>query len=167
MLNHRSRFNVMDYVLCGALSFIRAAEVTVSYDVACQYCKKLCERLGKIRCVRVVWAGAQRFLSLANVGAVSYVVPKFHLAAHKIWCQVRLAFMWLLGTGLSDGEAPERVWASANPASTSLREMGPGGMNDVMDDMAGSWNWRKLCEIGTFDFVESRWHCSYASQVVR
>lgn len=45
--------------------------------------------------------------------------------------------MWLRGTGLTDGETPERVWAGANPAASSLREMGPGGMNDVMDDMAG------------------------------
>ncbi|VDC07778.1 unnamed protein product [Peniophora sp. CBMAI 1063] len=141
------RFNVIDYILSGAMTFIRAPEVTVSYDVVCQYSKNLTERLGKIRGVRVVWTGAQRLLSLANSGALTYVVPKFHLYAHKIWCQIRLAYLWLRGTGLTDGETPERVWAGANPAAASLREMGPGGMNDVMDDMAGSWNWRKLCEI--------------------
>ncbi|KZV61408.1 hypothetical protein PENSPDRAFT_693448 [Peniophora sp. CONT] len=141
------RFNVMDYVLCGALTFIRAAELTISYDVTCQYAKKISERLSRIRVARVVWAGAQRFFALAHDGAVTYVVPKFHLYAHKIWCQIRLAFMWLCGTGLTDGETPERVWAGANPAASSLREMGPGGMNDVMDDMAGAWNWQKVCGI--------------------
>ncbi|VDB98544.1 unnamed protein product [Peniophora sp. CBMAI 1063] len=146
-LRFGERFNVMDYVLCGALSYVKAASVTVSYDVACQYCKKLPDRLRKIRMGRVVWAGAQRFFELASVGAVNYVVPKFHLYAHKVWCQIRLAFLWLRGTGLTDGETPERVWSGANPAAPALREMGPGGMSDMMDDMAGSWNWQKTCGI--------------------
>ena len=153
----------MDYVLCGALSFVRAAEVTITYDVVCQYCKNLSDRLSKIRGVRVVWAGAQRFLELARVGAVSYVVPKFHLYAHKIWCQIRLALLWLRGTAVTDGETPERVWSGANPAASSLREMGPGGMNDVMDDMAGSWNWQKVCGIGKHYLTDQYWPPNYLS----
>lgn len=138
----------MDYVLCGALSFIRAAEVTIGYDVVCQYCKKLSDRLAKISAARVVWTGAQRFFQLAQTGAISYVVPKFHLYAHKLWCQLRFSLLWLRGTGLTDAETAERVWAGANPAAPSLREMGPGGMNDTMDDICGAWNWQKYCGIG-------------------
>ncbi|KZV65011.1 hypothetical protein PENSPDRAFT_587550, partial [Peniophora sp. CONT] len=148
------RFNVMDYVLCGALTFVRAAEVTISYDVVCQYCKKIGDRLSKIHGARVVWAGAQRFFALAHVGAVTYVVPKFHLYAHKLWCQIRLALLWLRGTAMTDGESPERVWAGANPAAPSLREMGPGGMSDVMDDMAGAWNWQKVCGIALMEHMD-------------
>lgn len=138
----------MDWIFCGALSFVRAAQVTLSYDIACQYSKKLATRLAKISPRHIIWAGAQEFARLASLDAMSFVVPKFHLYAHKVWCQLRYAFGLLSGTGASDGEGAERVWAGANPAATSLREMGPGGMSDTMDDMCGSWNWQKTCGLG-------------------
>lgn len=138
----------MDWVFCGALSFIRAAQLTVCYDIACQWSKKLVARISRIRSTRTVWKGAATFLSLAQDGAVKYAVPKFHLYAHKVYCQLRYALGWLLGTGFTDGEGCERVWAGANPAASSLREMGPGGISDTMDDMCGSWNWQKVCGLG-------------------
>lgn len=141
-------YETMDYVLCGALSHIHAAEVTVSYDVVCQYYKKIADRLARISPSSVVWAGAQAFKTFANASNISYVVPKFHLYAHKLFCQLRFAFGFLFGTGVTDGEAPERVWSNANPAAASLREMGPGNNNDTMDDIFGAWNWMKTCLIG-------------------
>lgn len=141
----------MDWVFCGALSHIRAAEVTLSYDVVCQYCRKLADRLAGISSSSVIWAGAQAFAKFAEAGCTSYVVPKFHLYAHKAYCQLRFALGWLFGTAVTDGEAPERVWSGANPATSSLREMGPGGNNDTMDDIFGAWNWMKTCGMGKCD----------------
>ncbi|KZV59553.1 hypothetical protein PENSPDRAFT_554740, partial [Peniophora sp. CONT] len=147
-LRRGERYSTMDWIFCGALSFVRAAMIVVSYDIACQWSKNLVSRVKKIKHTRTVWQGAKTFLALANEHAVKYVVPKFHLYAHKMYCQLRYAFGRLLGTGATDGEGCERVWAGANPAAPSLREMGPGGMSDVMDDMCGAWNWAKVCGIG-------------------
>lgn len=144
------RYVTMDWVFCGALSFIRAAQLTVCYDIACQWSKKLVARISRIRPTRTVWKGAETFLSFASAGTVQYAVPKFHLYAHKVYCQLRYALGWLLGTAFTDGESCERVWANANPAAPSLREMGPGGMSDTMDDMCGSWNWQKTCGLGPY-----------------
>ena len=138
----------MDYVFCGTLSFIRAAEVTLSYDVVCQYSKRLAERLAQVRPASVIWAGAQAFAKLTLTGSISYVVPKFHLYAHKAWCQLRFAFLWLLGVGMTDGEGVERLWSNVNGAASSLKEMGPGANNDTMDDIFGAWNWNKTCLMG-------------------
>ncbi|KAJ7133266.1 hypothetical protein C8R44DRAFT_870676 [Mycena epipterygia] len=40
----------------------------------------------------------------------------------------------------TDGEAPERAWASLNPLATSTREMGPGVRTDTIDDHSTGWN---------------------------
>ncbi|VDB95702.1 unnamed protein product [Peniophora sp. CBMAI 1063] len=137
----------MDWVFCGALSFLRCAEVTVCYDIACQWSKRLHERINKMSSNEAVFPGAIRFLQHHVDKTITYVVPKFHLYAHKMFCQLRYALGLLFGVGITDGEGAERVWSGANPAASSLREMGAGGMSDTMDDMCSSWNWRKVCGI--------------------
>ncbi|VDB86126.1 unnamed protein product [Peniophora sp. CBMAI 1063] len=139
----------MDWIFCGALSFVRAAQVTVCYDIACQWSKRLRERLLKISPYHKIWEGVKRFQWHFDNNSISYVVPKFHLFAHKLICQLRYALGHLRGAAATDGEGCERVWAGANPAASSLREMGPGGMSDTMDDMCGSWNWQKVCGISS------------------
>ncbi|VDC03701.1 unnamed protein product [Peniophora sp. CBMAI 1063] len=146
-LKKGERYNTMDWILCGALSFLRCAEVTVSYDIACQWSKRLHERLSKIAPDCIMHQGALRFMKHHLDRTITYVVPKFHLYAHKAFCQLRYALGLLLGTGLTDGEGCERVWSGANPAASSLREMGAGGMSDTMDDMCNAWNWKKTCGI--------------------
>ncbi|KAF7335061.1 CxC2 domain-containing protein [Mycena venus] len=42
--------------------------------------------------------------------------------------------------GNTDGESPERYWASLNSTGTSTKEMGPGSRRDVRDDACDSWN---------------------------
>ncbi|VDC04536.1 unnamed protein product [Peniophora sp. CBMAI 1063] len=147
VLRKGERYMTMDWVFCGALSFLRCVEITVSYDIACQWSKRLHERLRDMAPGCKVSPGVTEFFKHHVNGTITYVVPKFHLYAHKLFCQLRYAFGWLFGTGLTDGEACERAWSGANPAASSLREMGSGGMSDTMDDMCSAWNWRKLCGI--------------------
>lgn len=146
----------MDYIFGGALSFLRAASVLVSYDIACQWGIKLATRMSKVTEARLIYRGASTFggfLSETNgkagllLSKVKYAVPKFHLYAHKLACQIQFSFLWLIGAAATDGEGCERVWAGANPAASSLREMGPGSMHDTMDDMCGAWNWKKTCTL--------------------
>ncbi|KAJ7096002.1 hypothetical protein C8R43DRAFT_964421 [Mycena crocata] len=47
---------------------------------------------------------------------------------------------YLLHYGQTDGEAPERGWANANPLANSTKEMGPGSRRDALDDHFDDWN---------------------------
>ncbi|VDC03156.1 unnamed protein product [Peniophora sp. CBMAI 1063] len=153
----------MDYIFGCALGFLRCASVAVSYDIACQWSVNLEKRLARVPAGQALSAGAAKFASWMKDSSgtsaslwskVKYAVPKFHLYAHKVACQVKWSFLWLVGAGATDGEGCERIWSGANPAASSLREMGPGSMQDTMDDMCGYWNWLKTC--GIADLLKAR-----------
>ncbi|VDC05144.1 unnamed protein product [Peniophora sp. CBMAI 1063] len=102
----------MDYIFGCALGFLRCASVVVSYDIACQWSINLEKRLSRVPGGRALSAGAAKFVSWIKesgpastlLSKVKYAVPKFHLYAHKVACQVRWSFMWLVGAGATDGE---------------------------------------------------------------
>lgn len=158
----------MDYIFAGVVRFVRAGALLASYDIACQWSINLARRMSRIKPEREVSQGAETFKGFLRdtdghatllASKVKYVVPKFHLYAHKLACQVAFAFLWMVGAAATDGEGCERVWSGANPAAASLREMGPGSMQDTMDDMLGSWNWEKTCGLGErrHTFFASAW----------
>ncbi|VDC00092.1 unnamed protein product [Peniophora sp. CBMAI 1063] len=147
-LRKGERYLSIDYVFCGAMRHSRAPTVLVTYDIACQWHKKLRERLEKIPKEREIYAGAMVMLDVILKDKALFCVPKFHLYAHKMLCQISYAIGWSVGTGALDGEGPERCWSGTNSAASSPREMGPGTMHDTMDDICGWWNWAKVCGIG-------------------
>lgn len=140
------RYSVMDYVVSMVHRFISVTEVVYSYDIACQWHKNLCKRAENVdgTLFQSLFAGAQALLAKIPI----YVVPKFHLYAHKVYCWLRYNFLYTPGVGQTDGEGCERVWSGANPAAPSLREMGPGSMRDTLDAMCMSWNFEKVCNMG-------------------
>lgn len=56
----------------------------------------------------------------------TFVVPKFHLAAHVTKCQTAFSLNYTPFVGRTDGEAPEREWVDINHVASSTKEMGPG-----------------------------------------
>ncbi|EMD32307.1 hypothetical protein CERSUDRAFT_68868 [Gelatoporia subvermispora B] len=76
-----------------------------------------------------------------------FLIPKFHLPAHQDSCQYKYSFNYHCGCGRTDGEAPERGWAWADPLASSTREMGPGSRRDLIDDAFADYNWRKICRM--------------------
>jgi hypothetical protein len=116
----------------------------VSYDIACQWHKKLRERMEIF----------PRDEALSeSVQETRYLVPKFHLPAHVEDCNLGFSFNLTRGVGRTDGEAPERGWANINPAAQSTKEMGPGTRRDTLDDHFGDWNWKKIVKLGAFSFI--------------
>ncbi|KAF8429324.1 hypothetical protein L210DRAFT_3418879 [Boletus edulis BED1] len=130
----------MDYLVFSALrSFAPLQVLKVSYDIACQWHKHLWERMKR---VPDMWHIDQTSKD------ITFLVPKFHLPAHITECQWLFSFNLVRGVGRTDGETPERAWASINPAASSTKEMGPGSQWDVIDDHFGDWNWKKLVTLG-------------------
>ncbi|VDC03138.1 unnamed protein product [Peniophora sp. CBMAI 1063] len=144
------RFSVIDYISCMVHRYIKVPVVVHSYDIVCQWHKNLEKRLGAIKTTDgALFEGARAMLDRVKI----LVVPKFHIFAHVLRCFVRYNYSFTRGVGQTDGEGCERIWAGANPAATSLRELGPGSMRDTMDSMCSSWNWQKACGLVCVDYV--------------
>ncbi|KAG1842059.1 hypothetical protein F4604DRAFT_1884809 [Suillus subluteus] len=129
----------MDYLFFSALRHTVLDTLNVSYDIACQWHKKLWHRMSAFP--------ISMHLSHA-VKTISFFVPKFHLPAHIEQCQTSFSFNFKNGVGRTDGEAPERGWANINPVASSTKEMGPGARRDTLDDYFGDSNWKKVVGLG-------------------
>lgn len=129
----RDRYINMDYIFISSLAQNAPQCVIVSYDIACQWSKNLHTRVDTY----------PPHLTLDN-HRLCFLVPKWHLAAHRVECRTRFSFNFTPWVGRTDGEAPERGWAAANGLATSTKGMGPGFRRDTLDDHFGDYNWRKV-----------------------
>ncbi|KAG2094383.1 uncharacterized protein F5147DRAFT_747814 [Suillus discolor] len=118
----------MDYIVFSALTrFPHLTNVNLSYDIACQWHKKLQGRIPGLP-IRLQ-PGEQRdpLLEISSTSAkkmFNFFVPKFHLAAHIEACQTAFSFNWTPG------------------------EMGPGSRREILDDFFGDSNWKKITALG-------------------
>ncbi|KAG2058703.1 hypothetical protein BDR06DRAFT_980165 [Suillus hirtellus] len=108
----------MDYLVFSALTrFSTLLTINFSYDIACQWHKKLWDCLPTL----------PPHLQFNREGkTVNFVVLKFHIAAHIESCQTQFSFNWTPGVGWTDGEAPECGWANINRVASSTKEMALG-----------------------------------------
>ncbi|KAG2070061.1 hypothetical protein BDR04DRAFT_1128620 [Suillus decipiens] len=94
----------------------------LSYDVACQWHKKLWTHRDLI----------PPHLHLTHENKIiQFFVPKFHLNAHIQQCQTSFSFNFSKNVGCMDVEAPERGWTNINHVALSTKEMGPGACSKV------------------------------------
>lgn len=135
-LMSRRRYDNMDYLYFSSIRNHSPATLVVSYDIACQWSRNLLRRSDSYPDDL-----ARPHLKALNV---RYLVPKFHLYAHRTHCQINYSFNLTPGVGRTDGESPERGWAAMNPVASSTKEMGPGSRRDTLDDHFGDYNWRKV-----------------------
>ncbi|TFK61991.1 hypothetical protein BDN72DRAFT_777650, partial [Pluteus cervinus] len=138
-LQRGERYCNTDYVLFKTLRDFFLRRLFVSYDIACQYAIHILQRMSEI-------SPDSRLLD-ENV-RTTFLVPKFHLAAHIIECRSKFSFNYTPGVGRTDGEGVERAWSELNHLAGSTREMGPGFRRDTLDSHFGDANWRKYIGIG-------------------
>ncbi|KAG1846721.1 hypothetical protein C8R48DRAFT_750579 [Suillus tomentosus] len=129
----------MDYLFFSALLSFSVFVFNLSYDVACQWHKKLWTRMDSM---------PPRLHLARENKTIRFFVPKFHLNAHIQQCQTTFSFNFGKNVGRTDGEAPERGWANINRVASSTKEMGPGAHRDTLDDHFGDWNWKKITILG-------------------
>ncbi len=111
-----------------------------SYDVGCEHEKGFF--------VRAVDFPNHIQLDLPADGW-AFVVPKFHVSAHKPECQGAFSPNYVPFTARFDGEHVERLWSMLNPAAASTKEMGPGARKETLDDLCSFNNWRKTVKLST------------------
>jgi hypothetical protein len=134
ILLHR-RFANMDYIFASILRHKdpRIRKI-ISYDIVCQWWKNLLERLQKLPILVRITVILHLF---------RFVIPKMHIHAHTLACQLLFSLNLVPGSGQTDGEGIERPWASIGAIATSTRVSGPGARHDMLDDHWSFWNWLK------------------------
>lgn len=113
-------------------------EVILSYDIACQYQRNFHTRFAN-----------SPFLHRPDISLI-FLIPKFHLPAHKIDCHYQYSFNYERNVGRTDGEAIERFWSTHNFLSGSTMRMTPGSRADTLNFHFNDWNWKKTCKMGEF-----------------
>ncbi|KAH6890716.1 hypothetical protein BKA70DRAFT_1120446 [Coprinopsis sp. MPI-PUGE-AT-0042] len=138
-LQRGEKYPNMDFLVIYTITADGPVWIVLSYDIACQWSINFaacCERYGP------------RYHDPFKLGhSFQYLVPKFHLPAHILACQVAYSFNYHPGVGRTEGEAPERGWADSNGLAYSTREMGPGSRRDTLDDHFGAVNWMKITKL--------------------
>ncbi|KAJ7800235.1 hypothetical protein B0H14DRAFT_2387450 [Mycena olivaceomarginata] len=134
-LQKGERFANMDYIFGSILRHKDARlRKIISYDIVCQWWKYLLDRMSKLPpLVRV-----SMILKMFR-----FVIPKMHIHAHTLDCQVKFSLNLVPGSGQTDGEGIERPWASIGAIASSTRVSGPGARHDSLDDHWNYWNWMK------------------------
>ncbi|OBZ76107.1 hypothetical protein A0H81_03923 [Grifola frondosa] len=135
-LQKGERYVNMDYLFFSSMVHHSTDSTVISYDIACQWSRHIWERLLQY----------DHFFDWEH-GCITFLIPKFHLPAHQSSCQTSFSFNLTLNVGHTDGEAVERGWAAVNPFASSTKEMGPGARRDLLDDVFGDYNWRKICQL--------------------
>ncbi|KAF7377333.1 CxC2 domain-containing protein [Mycena sanguinolenta] len=141
-LQKGERYINMDYMLWKSLAgYDDLIQLIVSYDIICQWSINIWCCLAEYK---------PELKERAGTGYRYWVwlIPKFHLPAHIEACNILYSFDLSPYVAQTDGEAPERGWANANPLAASTREMGPGARRDILDDHFNDWNHKKIVALG-------------------
>ncbi|KAK7008377.1 hypothetical protein R3P38DRAFT_3324478 [Favolaschia claudopus] len=134
------RYINMDYIFLRSIADSPLKRLVASYDIACQWHLNLFSRMMLYDNDTLTIDGAGK--------SFTFLVPKFHLPAHIEACNLKFSFHLTRDVGQTDGEAPERGWADANPLARSTKEMGPGFRRDTLDDHFNDWNHKKIISLG-------------------
>ncbi|KAI0741518.1 hypothetical protein C8Q80DRAFT_1221541 [Daedaleopsis nitida] len=139
-LPNGEKFLIMDYLLFSTILGITLL-LLISYDIACQWHKKLARRALKDLPPHIA----------TNIAAldIRYAIPKKHIQVHGP-NHSRFSFNYLRWVGQTYGEGIEAHWAHMNPVAPSAREMAPGMRREHMDDHWSGWNWQKIVGFGAY-----------------
>ncbi|KAJ7157909.1 hypothetical protein C8R43DRAFT_1125050 [Mycena crocata] len=135
------RYMNMDFMFFRSLAGTELLRFYVSYDIACQWHINIVQRMKTYSPELHMRTDDKRMF-------VTFLVPKFHLPAHIEACNLLYSFNLTRYVGQTDGEAPERGWANANPLAGSTKEMGPGARRDCLNEHFNDWNWKKIMALG-------------------
>ena len=135
------RYVNMDYLVQSALRLVSNLDIALSYDISCQWSINLFPRFNIY---------GSEFDIRQEGRTFKFLIPKFHLPAHKEACQTTYSFNFNEGVGRTDGEGIERGWDNINPIATSTREMGPGARRDHLDHILNDHNWVKVTRMGEY-----------------
>ncbi|KAJ7667892.1 hypothetical protein DFH06DRAFT_983104 [Mycena polygramma] len=128
------RFCNMDFIFFAAIMNFALMALVLSYDIACQFSKKLWTRMPKLP--------SKYHLDHKKVD-VRFMVPNFHLPPHKTGCHSPFSFHFLWGAGLTHGETVEQNWEFLNGIAAATKMMGLGARAMALEGLFAFHNWRR------------------------
>lgn len=129
-----NRYANMDFILMSSLAGFDLKELTISYDIACQWQVNLRERIRKLP--KEMQLEFETFLLQCGL-------PVWHASSHEEECRNRHSLSFLPGVGKSDGEGIERLWAELNAFAFHTKNMGLGNRADTIEDKVNYHNFMK------------------------
>lgn len=134
----------MDFALLSTLLPSVAqgiSRVLVSYDIGCQWDKKLQARISQY--------STSATFELSSLNYWRVVVPKFHLSGHGQGCQLGYNINFTKGAARMCGEGIESGWSQSGNLAIWTRENGPNARRAILDSHWGECNWQKLLGLHT------------------
>ncbi|RDX40229.1 hypothetical protein OH76DRAFT_1366517, partial [Lentinus brumalis] len=139
-LPNGEKYAIMDYLVFSTILGV-VLLLLISYDIACQWHKKLAKRAREDLPPHI-----RREIEDLQI---RFAIPKKHIRVHGP-NHSRFSFNFLRWVGRTYGEGIEAHWAHMNPVALSAREMGPGMRREHMNDHWGAWNWQKIIGFGAY-----------------
>ncbi|CAK5279026.1 unnamed protein product [Mycena citricolor] len=133
-LQKGERYANMDFIAMSALRGFNLKQLTISYDIACQWGINLWERISKLP--------EDLHLDFESFW-FRYGLPVWHATAHEESCTNRFSLGLIPGLGKTDGEGIERLWAELNAFAYHTKTMGLGHRADTLDDKINYHNFTK------------------------
>jgi hypothetical protein len=132
-LNHYS-FCFIDFIIFLALLGVILPRIVITYDIGCQWSKKLRKRMEEF----------PQEMQIPETTQVDVAIPGWHINGHGEFCRNNFNLSYMEGAGRTVGEDIETTWAGTNPLAPSVREMGPAARHDTLNDHWNGWNFRKI-----------------------
>ncbi|KAJ6464664.1 hypothetical protein C8R47DRAFT_992020, partial [Mycena vitilis] len=139
------RYANMDYIIMSSLAGFTGKELTISYDIACQWRKNLLERVERL---------PQGMRPPFETLLFQCGLPVWHASSHESECTNRNSLSFLPGVGKSDGEGIERLWAELNAFAYHTKTMGIGNRADTLEDKINYHNYMK--NLGQADILRRK-----------
>ena len=130
----------MDWSLCEALATMNIGRLQLVlhiYDINCQYCIHLLERIRQ-----------SDHLNVPDHVELLHAIGLFHVHGHKDECLYRWATNYVPGAGVVDGEVLETLWSVLNTVSSATRTASLAHRTEILDDHMSDSNWKKMQHIG-------------------
>ncbi|KAJ7839301.1 hypothetical protein B0H13DRAFT_1650261 [Mycena leptocephala] len=124
----------MDFILMSSLAGFDLEQLTISYDIACQWQKNLASRIRKLPADMQL--DFESFLFQCGL-------PVWHASSHETECTNCYSLSFIPGVGKTDGEGIERLWAELNAFALHTKNMGIGHCADTLDDKINYHNFMK------------------------
>jgi hypothetical protein len=137
----------MDFIVMSSLAGFDLKELTLSYDVVCQWQKHLQARIRKLP--------ADMQLDFDSF-LCQYGLPVWHASSHEAACRDENSLSFMPGVGKTDGEGIERLWAELNTFAYHTKNMGIGHRADTIEDKINYHNFMKNLSQGEYDLNTAR-----------
>ncbi|KAJ7180018.1 hypothetical protein C8R43DRAFT_871018 [Mycena crocata] len=122
----------MDFLFFSAVLGLLMTFLFHSYDVACQFSKHIWTRMEKL---------PEKYHLKLDKANIRWMVPNFHLPAHKKGCHAPFSFHWLWGAGCTHSETVEQNWEFLNGIAGAMKLMGLGARHPALEGLFGFHNW--------------------------